>query len=429
MSRIVAGARVAGLGAAAEACVVALPLATVLLRSPSEAAVATFAAVWICLSGLAAVGAVRMRSDEGARVWLVIAAVSAGVLLGRGALGTSVAVTVLLLPVGLRLFARSTREDPEPTAAELWIWTMILGAEAALASIVHDSTWTSAATVLTPAALSLGLAARAADLSAVDADQGVSASHQEGARLGGRLALAPIAGALVALAVAGSGGPLDRLGSVAGGALRWLATLMVLVGSLVIFPIAWGWELIVGRTSDLQGFLDRARRQRTAALAHPAAAGASPLVARLIGVAILVGLVWLGLAVVRRVRTRQQRSAPARSLARVTENAPPTIPPEAEEPRMRRGLPRDRVRRRYAEMLLVFARAGLGKDPGQTPAEYLAVVGATYPASRVDFETVTRAYETVRYAERLPDDVSVRAIDAAARRVRRSVRRDQAPSD
>ncbi len=420
-------ARSAGLGAAAEACVVALPLATLILPNASGRAIVVFVAPWVCLSGVAAAGAALLRSDEGARAWLVAAAVVAGSLFGRGSIGLSVIVAALALALGLRLFQRATREDPAPTATELWIWTVILGTEAALAALVRDSTWAPTAVVLIPAALTLGLAARAAALWPPDRRGEGTGARASGGRLGSRLAFIPVLGSLLAVAVAGAGGPLDRIGGVAGGVLKWLATLVALVGSLVIFPIAWGWKLVVGHTTDLQGFLDRIRHQQTSSLAHPSSTGASPLLARLIGLVVLLAVAWLASVLVRRVRTRKRTEAGERATPPLAESVAVVTPrEEPSERRLRRRLPRDRVRRRYAELLLLLRKAGLGKEPGQTPREYLAVVAATYPGSRPDFEAITRVYELVRYAERLPADTPMRAIDAAARRVRREVRRQRA---
>jgi hypothetical protein len=424
-------ARVAGLAAAAEACVAALPVATVLVSTTSATGVATFAVVWVGVCGLAAAGAVRLRSDEGTRIWLVAAALGSGVLLGRGNLGVSVGIAALVLLLGARLFTRATRADPAPTGTELWIWTATLGAEAVLASIVPRSTWTAAAVVLTPAELGLALAARATSVWSADQDRGeTTEARTEGAHLSGRLALVPVLGALAVAAVAGPNGPVDRLGTVVGFSLRWVATLVALVGSLVFFPIAWGWQLIVGRTSDMAGFLQRIRLQQAADLRHPSHTAGSPFIGRLIGLAFLLAVVWAGRALVRRVRTRRVRGERvAHASSRVAITPVPMPPATTRQLRVRRRLPGDHVRRRYAELLLLLGRAGLGKDPGQTPGEYLEVVGAVFPASRADLETITRAYELVRYAERQPADPPARAIDAAARRVRQEVRRHRAARD
>jgi hypothetical protein len=426
-----ATARVAGLAAAAEACVAALPVATVLVSTTSATGVATFAVVWVALCGLAAAGAVRLRSDEGTRIWLVGAALGAGLLLGRANLGVSVGIAALVLLLGARLYTRATRADPAPTGTELWIWTAMLGAEAVLASIVPRSTWTAAAVVLTPAELGLALVARATSVWSADQDRGETAeARTEGAHLGRRLALFPMLGALAVVAVAGPNGPVDRLGTVVGFSLRWVATLVALVGSLVFFPIAWGWQLIVGRTSDMAGFLQRIRLQQAADLRHPSHTAGSPFIGRLIGLAFLLAVVWAGRALVRRVSTRRVRGERAvHASSRVATTPLPVPPATARQLRMRRRLPHDHVRRRYAELLVLLGRAGLGKDPGQTPGEYLEVVGAVFPASRADLETITRAYELVRYAERQPVDPRARAIDAAARRIRQELRRHRAAPD
>jgi Domain of unknown function (DUF4129) len=426
MTRSDATARVAGLAGAAEACVVALPVATVLVSTASPDGIAAFAATWVALNGVAAAGAVRLRSTEGARIWLVAAAVGSGLILGHGNLGVAAGIALLVLLLGLRLFTRATRTDPAPSGSELWIWMAFLGAEAVVASVVPRSTWTAAAIVLTPTALALALAARAASVWSADQDPDEPGdARSAGGRLSRRLAVIPLVGSLAAVTVAGPGGPIDLLGNVVGFALRWIATLLTLVGSLVFFPIAWGWQLVVGRTSDMAGFLSRIRIQQAAELRHPSHADGSALVARVIGLAFLIAIVWAGRAIVRRVTTRPVGGGPTRHPASRGASASESLEPgDVREVRFRRQrLPRDRVRRRYAELLLVLERAGLGKEPGQTPAEYLAVVGAAYPASGEDFETVTRAYETVRYAERLPPDTPGREIDAAARRVRQAVRR------
>jgi hypothetical protein len=429
MTRPGVTARVATLAAAAEGCVTALPMATVAVSTASRTGTAAFAATWVALNGLAAAGAVRLRSDQSGRTWLAAVAVGSGVVVGHGNVAVSAGVALLVLCLGVRLFTRVTRADPAPTGTELWIWTTILGAMAVVASIPH-STWSAAAVVLIPIELALGLAARSVAVWSADQDPGdPTDARVTGARLSHRLALVPLLGSVAAVTIAGPGGPIDRLGTAVGLGLRWIATLVTLVGSLVFFPIAWGWQLVVGRTSDMAGFLSRIRIQQAAELRDPPDASATPLVARLIGLAFLVAIVLAGRAIVRRVTARQVRGDRVRrGGAKVASIIGPAPPGEARHGRVtRQRLPHDRVRRRYAELLLLFARAGLGKEPGQTPAEYLAVIAATYPASSADFETVTRAYETVRYAERLPADTPARAIDAAARRVRQAVRRNRTP--
>jgi Domain of unknown function (DUF4129) len=420
-------ARVAGLAAAAEACVVALPAATVLVSTASRVGTAAFAMVWVALNGLAAAGAVRLRSNEGVQIWLVAAAVGSGLLLGRGNVGVSVGISVLMLLAGVRLFTRATRTDPAPSASELWIWTTILGAEVMLASIVPRSTWSTAAIVLTPTELALGFAGRATAVWSADHDPGEPAElRASGARLGRRLALVPFLGSLAAV-VAGPGGPVDRLGSLVGFALRWVATLVAFAGIVVFFPIAWGWQLVAGH-SDMVGFLSRLRIQQGTELRHPSHAVGTPLAVRALGLAFLACIIWAGLVLVRRVRARPAREGPIRRPeAAVSNRTVPATPREPEPGPFRRRLPRDRIRRRYAELLLLFSRAGVGKEPGLTPGEYLGVVGAAYPACDMDFATVTRAYETVRYAERQPDATAVRSVDAAARRVRRAVRWNRTP--
>src|SRR5207247_6124087 len=66
-------------------------------------------------------------------------------------------------------------------------------------------------------------------------------------------------------------------------------------------------------------------------------------------------------------------------------------------PRAKRELPADLVRRWYAEALLLLERRGLAKPAAVTPSEYLGDVARAFPATRAQFESLTRAYEDVRY--------------------------------
>jgi hypothetical protein len=64
----------------------------------------------------------------------------------------------------------------------------------------------------------------------------------------------------------------------------------------------------------------------------------------------------------------------------------------------RRDLPRDTVRRWYAETLLLLESRGVVRPPGATPREYAGIVGGAIPECRPGFEALTGAYEEVRYA-------------------------------
>jgi hypothetical protein len=55
---------------------------------------------------------------------------------------------------------------------------------------------------------------------------------------------------------------------------------------------------------------------------------------------------------------------------------------------------------------------GLRKPVWATPAEYVGIVGEAFPESRPGFESLTRAYEQVRYAAR---DLDRRAVQLARR--------------
>jgi hypothetical protein len=96
--------------------------------------------------------------------------------------------------------------------------------------------------------------------------------------------------------------------------------------------------------------------------------------------------------------------------------------------RGRRDLPREQVRRWYAEILLLLESRGLKKPVATTPGEYVGIVGEAFPESRPGFEALTRAYEQVRYAARALDRATMQRLrrdrEAAASVIRQAKRAD-----
>lgn len=65
-----------------------------------------------------------------------------------------------------------------------------------------------------------------------------------------------------------------------------------------------------------------------------------------------------------------------------------------------------RIRRIYAELLALSAEHGAAREPWQTPMEFLPVLTETFPRHTAEAETITQAYQQIRYGE-YPEAVEV----------------------
>ncbi len=80
------------------------------------------------------------------------------------------------------------------------------------------------------------------------------------------------------------------------------------------------------------------------------------------------------------------------------------------------------VRALYARLLARAARRGLLRGAGTTPHEFLEPLRAAFPGGGPELAAITEAYAAVRYAEAVPDPLTLRELRAAWRRVRRCPR-------
>ena len=170
-----------------------------------------------------------------------------------------------------------------------------------------------------------------------------------------------------------------------------------LIGQAVATLLGW---LHLDFAKGLQRVMANLVRFRTHnAVTHARQVGGGWL-NRVLGVVLLAAVSALLFRLVRR-RPREtispsERRRPAAELRR---RSPPAR--RRAGPRVRRReLPAQTVRRWYAEALLLLEGRGVPKPHWETPAGYADAVRAAFPGSRIGFETLTRAYEEVRYGAR-----------------------------
>jgi hypothetical protein len=221
--------------------------------------------------------------------------------------------------------------------------------------------------------------------------------------VGGILAGVVVAlGALAAL-VGGQGGLFERLGRVIPIALSGIIIALTFVVAQVMKPVGWVLHLLGFHRPDVSPLI---RRLRRAARGLQQAFGSTSHVGfaqRVLGMVVLVALLlFLAWLVVRQRRRWLERQ---RLFPELVEPRPaPVLPARTrhkERVRRRRELPQDTVRRWYAETLLEMERKGVARPRWQTPGEYLREAEAAFPDTAASFAALTRAYEDVRYGNRV----------------------------
>jgi hypothetical protein len=349
---------------------------------------------------IATAAACRARSPANAGLALVGGALVAGVWLGGGSLQATVVgviVGVLIVAVAIALAAREWRE---PAGAALVGIALALAVECLVASGAQRS-WTPVLVITVPVVVAASLAARAAALwfDAADPgpDQGVWFARTSWTAAG--------AGALT-MGGALLGGAIDRVGSLLAPVGAWLFGAVVAVIAQVIRPVLWVFEQIHADPEGIRRIVDQLRRNaeatKRAVQEQQRTAGSGVGIARVLAFLFLMAFVAAAVLVIRRIRNRVPREvaelpAPGSHVAHRAlsdEEGNHALPmAEVERP----PLPRDPVRRTYAEVLEALASRGFQKHPDATPSEFARAVGERVPTVAPDLTAITDAYERVRY--------------------------------
>jgi Domain of unknown function (DUF4129) len=338
----------------------------------------------------------------------------------HGTPGRMAGVLTLSLLIALRIATLAGRDWREPIAASFGIGAMAALIEVAIAPGATPP-WPA---LIGPVVVTFFVASVASRAASVRLEQtGTQVRAASELRAPGsviRLAVPCVAALLVLLALMSAGGGGH-------GVFHWVGLLIlgVLAGILitaafVLSPIAivLGW--IGDRLNlDLFSWL-RKRFERFPGFSNidrnvkGHASTIEVMLEVITFVLVIALLVWL---IRRRRRVRLGpigRPRPAPDVIALQQE----VGTEAPRRRfgIRRELPEVTVRRFYAEALLALERRGVRKPDHLTPAEFVPIVGAAFPAVKVSFENLTRAYEDVRYGDR---DIT---LDRVARlRERRSL--------
>ncbi len=361
----------------------------------------------------AAVAAARFGGGPMLPAALLVASVGAGVAQGVGLQtaqpGGLIVGILVALGLGARAGSLGLRDWREPIRLSFG-----LGAVALLIETVGSGFAQEAGRPLLAVALPVfflgSLGSRAASVRLAD---GWRAG--DGRRIG--WLLGGLAGVMVlAAAFGGAGGLFQGLGSVAWPVLGAVFGALLWLFAQAARPVFWLLSKLSFDFSRLQEALEDFRAD-VGEGSSSEAASESGMVARILGLFLIVSLALGLLFVFRRLRARSPTvgRAPARPVVEEVELEPLAADRgRGGRPGGRRGrLPSETVRRWYAEALTAFARLRLPRHPARTPAEFAVEVAGVYPAAAPAFAELTAAYERVRYGNLTEEAGSLKRLREA----------------
>lgn len=441
----------AAFAALAESGVIFLPLRLVAVQALNAtagpfASYLPFVALFVGGSTLAT----RYRRARWMPAFVVGGALLAA--LGQAALsdGTReamVGVSIFMgLGVAFRVIGLAVRDWRNPVTSSFGWGSIFLLVEVAAANSAQAG-WEPLLPIIVPVFFAASLASRAVSVRLTGEDPvGLQAPDEAGtdpSRPGAaprRMVLGLLAGMLGAIALGAAlgyqGGAFQRVGGVLWTGVVWAIVALAVVLAVLATPLTF---LLRGLHINIAAGLQRVAAQirRVGGRGKPKAT--PPLEIPWLGRALGLLAVILVVTVVWRLIRRRHRPAdwglgtgPKAGTLAISETG--RVEAEAPEPRRRRAdLPPDTVRRWYAELLLLLEGRGLSKPGPATPREYVGTVAAAFPDGRTAFESMTRAYEEVRYAGRTPDRARLRALradrEAAAAVIRKAKRADVPDED
>ncbi len=417
--------RAAGLAAAAEGGVVALPLHLVLSETRALGlGVAPFALSFVVVYVLGVLLAARFRSSANLASGALVLAALAGLSLGEGDLNRSVFTVVVSLLVALRVVSLGLHDWRAPIEAEIGWGATALGLETFVAAGAEPG-WRPVLVLFVPVFFVASLASRATTVwssaGAGDLDEQVRAAWIRRTLLASGGLLVAM-GTAVALSV--RGGLFDRIGAWLSPVAAALASLFAAALGQAARPIFWLVDRLGIDPDAVRRFLEGLRegglrRRVEDELGRP---GPS-LWQRLLG---LVAFAAVGYAIYRVLRRYRPSPVPSERPGAPGSAVAAPLPAEDAVPpprrRLRRELPADAVRRMYAEALLALRVRELPKEPDLTPAEFAPVVAGRFPEVAEGFGALTRVYEEVRYGHRRPDAETVEELRATHGRILAAIR-------
>jgi len=349
--------------------------------------------------------------------------------------GTAFLVVLCLLAT-LRMTSLSARDWREPVKT-----SFALGSALALIEVLAAGSAVAEWRALLPFVIVVffagSLASRGASVMLAGAGEADPSPGAERRRRASPVVLLAVLGAVLALSVP-LGGRHGLFRTIGGFAAKLIGVALLglayVTARILLQPLDWVLTRLHISLAPLQRLIRSFVRPPVAqARAHPLVN--VPWVERLIGLAVLavvaMGVIWL----IGRLRVRRAPRAgpaPAKPAPALAERLPGHRT-RLHRPRAKRELPADLVRRWYAEALLLLERRGLAKPAAVTPSEYLGDVARAFPATRAQFESLTRAYEDVRYGGRTVPRSAVQELDMGRRSMmevlRRSERADRPPDE
>lgn len=353
----------------------------------------------------------------------------------------------LALGVGLRVLALAVRDWRNPVTSSFGWGAIALLVEVAAASSMRAG-WEALLPLIVPVFFAASLASRAlsVQLTAEDAagmtvpDDPPAGAVAPGVAPG-RMVFALVGGLLGVIALGAAlgnqGGALQRIGGFVWTTVVWVIVAIAFVLAILATPLTL---LLRGLNLDLAAGLRRVANQiRRVGFGRGRPKPAPPMEIPWLGRALgLIAVVLVAMVIWRLVRRRgrppdwgRSPGAAPGSLS-ISESVATEVAGVSEPRRRRVDLPKDTVRRWYAELLLLLEGRGLAKPGPATPREYVGTVAAAFPDSEQAFDSLTRAYEEVRYAGRSPDRARLRAVKAdreAAATVIRKAKRADVPED
>jgi uncharacterized protein DUF4129 len=389
--------RACGLAAVAESGVLVLPVWLLLTETRGlEIGVVALAVPFMTIYVGAVLLACRFRASRHLPLAAIVLAVLAGAWLGRGDLNRSVFAVVVCLLVALRAITLALRDWRLPIHAEFGWFALALGIEV-MVSVGANPEWRGPLVVIVPLFFAAALASRAVTVwttsGSSELDERVRASWIRRAGLATGLLVGTMAAA-VAFSV--RGGVFDRVGAWISPVADAFASLLAWTLSQVVRPIFWLVDQLGIDPERVREFFEDLR-ENAARAAQEAGTSEGPTVwQRILGFVAFAAIGYAVFRVIRRFRPQgggaePERAVPASATVSALEDEPPV------EPRLRRELPADAVRRWYAETLDALRTREVVKEAWQTPAEFVPTVAAAFPACEGPFAELTRAYEDVRY--------------------------------
>ncbi len=367
--------------------------------------------------------AYRFRTSSNLGAGAAVAAVLAGLVVGRGSFVATAVAVVLCLLVALRVVTLALRDWRSPVQSELVWGAAALGVEALFAGLLPAPRLLLVAFV--PLFFAAGLASRAATIWSIG--EGGELDEAAGRGWIGR-ALVAAGGLACAMAVAVlvgvRGGLFELLGRLVRPVAAVIGAAVMWVILQVARPLFWLADRLGIDPERVREFLERLRASVAGARGPVAAHPPAPAPwARLAGLLVFLVISYAMYRLLRRLRGDV-----------TTETAETTPPPRAPEPqaveklprgvrpRLRRELPADSVRRWYAEALIALRRHELEKAPAITPAEFVPEVANAFPDGAEDFRALTNAYEDVRYGNIRLDRARLRDLERRQHRLIETLR-------